>query len=167
MSLCILNNAIFLTLALRILLITVAISGTRFVLVCIYKSMPVMDDPLLLAIITRNITICSVMAGSFKLFYEGIQHDLTVGLHLKILSGRVWHEADVEELPLHRIVALMVILLDIFFKLAIFSQKNRVGVALLPQNHQNATISNLGTHLSTSFVIILAAPGVLLHRHLR
>lgn len=164
MSLCILNHAIIRTLVLRILLITVAISGTRFVLVCIYKSMPVMDDPLLLAIITRNITIWSVMAGSFISFYEGTVQSV----QKKILSGKgVWHEADVEQLPIIGIMILMVILLDIFFKLAIFSQKKRVDVALLPHNHQNATISNLGTHLSTSLVIILAVPAALLRRHLR
>ena len=162
MSLCILNHAIVRTLVLRILLITVAISGTRFVLVCIYKSMPVMDDPLLLAIITRNITIWSVMAGSFISFYEGTVQSV----QKKILSGKgVWHEAD--QLPIIGIIILMAILLDIFFKLAIFSQKKRVDVALLPHNHQNATISNLGTHLSTSLVIILAVPAALLRRHLR
>ena len=56
--------------AINFLLITVSITGTKFLLVVIYKSMPTMDDKILAKIIVRSITFWSFLACLAKMFVE-------------------------------------------------------------------------------------------------
>ena len=56
--------------SINFLLITVSITGTKFLLVVIYKSMPMMDDKILAKIIVRSITFWSFFACLAKMFVE-------------------------------------------------------------------------------------------------
>ena len=55
---------------INFLLISVSITGIKFLLVVIYKSMPMMDDKILAKIIVRSITFWSFFACLAKIFVE-------------------------------------------------------------------------------------------------
>ena len=65
---------------MNVLLLSIAVSAVRFSYIFIFRSIPNMNDPLVVTLILRIITVWNFFATAFKIFFEEKHLMLAVGI---------------------------------------------------------------------------------------
>ena len=141
-------------IGMNVFLLTLANNLHRFIIVVLYKSIPVMNDQLLYKITVRTICLWSWLILGIKEFLQS---------HTQITAMCTGNKIEMELkndffVPSLVLVGGITMVLGIFLNLATALKKPRDMV--VPFNHQNGTVTTLDssilTCLTTCFIFIAA-----------
>lgn len=132
-------------------MLCMTISGTKFVFVCIYKSVPSVNDQFIATYTYLAVNLIGAVCTSAMLMLPG-----RPALNQLICTGTYYEEWMTEEksLPIPFFISLASVLCHLYFVTKTYWQSKKMTI-VVPFNHQNSEMTNFGTRFMSTCMSIL------------